>query len=79
LHELASRFDANSPKVRKKTQFISTKFRFTKMHHPTSFYTKTNPRENGLFVSEWAVGDKKATHNVKTYAIYFTSPQDPLL
>ena len=49
------------------------------MHHLTSFYTKTNPRENGLFVSEWAVGDKKATHNVKTYAIYFTSPQNPLL
>ncbi len=49
------------------------------MHYLTSFYTKTSPRENGLFVSEWAVGDKKATHNVKTYAIYFTSPQDPLL
>ena len=28
---------------------------------------------------EWEVGDKKATHNVKTYAIYFTSPQNPLL
>ncbi len=42
------------------------------MHHPTSFYTKTTPRENGLFASELAVDDKKATHNVKIPAIYFT-------
>ena len=49
------------------------------MHHPTSFYTKPNPRENGLFASEWEVGDKKATHNVKIRAIYFTFSQSPLL
>lgn len=49
------------------------------MHHPTSFYTKPNPSEKGLFASEWEVGDKKATHNVKMYAIYFTLPQGPLL
>ena len=49
------------------------------MLHLTSFYTKPNPRENGLFASEWEVADKKATHNVKMYAIYFTLPQGPLL
>ena len=49
------------------------------MHHPTSFYTKTNPRENGLFASELAFGDKKVTHNVKTSAIYFTFLQSRLL
>jgi len=60
-------------------RFVSINFRFAKMLHPTSFYTKPNPRENGLFASEWEVGDKKATHNVKIYAIYFTFPQSPLL
>ena len=60
-------------------RFVSINFRFTKMHHPTSFYTKPNPRENGLFASEWEVGDKKATRNVKMCAIYFTFPQGPLL
>ena len=60
-------------------RFISTKFRFAKMHHPTSFYTKPNPRENGLFASEWEVGDKKATHNVKIRTIYFAFHQGPLL
>jgi len=49
------------------------------MHHPTSFYTKTTPRENGSFASELAVGDKKATHNVKISAIYFTFLQSQLL
>lgn len=47
------------------------------MHHPTSFYTKTNPRENGLFASELAVGERKATHNVKIHAIYFIFYQSP--
>jgi len=28
---------------------------------------------------EWEVGDKKATHNVKIRAIYFTFHQGPLL
>ena len=42
-------------------RFVSINFRFTKMHHPTSFYTKPNPRENGLFASEWEVGDKKGS------------------
>lgn len=46
------------------------------MHHPTSFYTKTTPRENGLFASELAVGDKKATHNVKIHTINFTFPKN---
>ena len=60
-------------------RFVSINFRFTKMHHPTSFYTKTNPSEKGLFASEWEVGDKKATHNVKIAAIYFTFLQSRLL
>jgi len=34
-------FGANNSKIRKKTLVISSKIRFTKMHHPTSFYTKT--------------------------------------
>lgn len=49
------------------------------MLHPTSFFTKTTSRENGLFASELAVGDKKATHNVKIYVIYFTFLQIQLL
>ena len=57
-------------------RFVSINFRFTKMHHPTSFYTKTTPRENGLFASELAVGDKKATHNVKIHTINFTFPKN---
>ena len=49
------------------------------MLHPTSFYTKPNPRENGLFASEWEVADKKATHNVKMYAIYYITPRPTII
>ena len=45
---------------------------FFKTRHFSSFFSSTNSRENRLFASEWAVDEKKATHNVKIYVKYFT-------
>jgi len=45
---------------------------FFKTLHLSSFFSSTNSRENRLFASEWAVDEKKATHNVKIYVKYFT-------
>ena len=36
------------------------------------FCTKTNLRENRLFASWWAIGEKNRSHNVKNFAEKWT-------
>ena len=42
------------------------------MHMLTLFSIKTNLRENRFFAARCAIGEQKATHNVKFYDKYFT-------
>ena len=41
------------------------KYSFHCIHMLTSFYIKTNLRENRFFAAKWTIGGKKNTHNVK--------------
>ena len=44
------------------------KYSFCRTHRLTLFCTETNLRENRFFAARCAVGEQKATHNVKIYA-----------
>ena len=41
------------------------KYSFRCIHMLTSFWIKTNLRENRFFAAKWTIGGKKGTHNVK--------------
>jgi len=41
-------------------------------HRLTLFCIETNLRENRFFAARWAIGEQKATHNVKIYAEKWT-------
>ena len=41
---------------------------FCRTHRLTLFCIETNLRENRFFAARWAIGEQKATHNVKFYA-----------
>jgi len=43
------------------------KYSFCWYQHASSFCTKINLRENGLFAPERAIGEEKGTHNVKKH------------
>ena len=49
-------------------RYNSSKIRFIYLFWLRLFLAKRNARENRIFAVEWAVGEKKATHNVKIYA-----------